>query len=138
MLCALQGGRESYSGAAVYEKHSVLFGRKTSLKSNKNIWDRIAKDVSSLSVTTWMVNQLKHRWQDTRAAVKAKLVQIERSKCQMGRGPACDVQLTQVEELVQGTLQKDYFVGIHTGETDMETEEGAGILSTDDRRGACH
>ncbi|XP_029448264.1 zinc finger protein 311-like isoform X2 [Rhinatrema bivittatum] len=99
---------------AVCEKHNLLFKSKISWTSRKKIWEKIAQDVSSLSVTPRDVKQVQHRWRDTRKEVKEKVAKISASAKRTGGGSPCSIALTPVEEMVLQTMRKEVLVGMRT------------------------
>ncbi|XP_029455813.1 t-SNARE domain-containing protein 1-like [Rhinatrema bivittatum] len=99
---------------AVCEKHNVLFKSKISCSSRKKIWEKIAQDVSSLSVMPRDVKQVQHRWRDTRKEVKEKATKIDTSAKRTGGGPPCNIVLTPVEEMVLRTIRTEVVVGVQT------------------------
>ncbi|XP_029430288.1 uncharacterized protein LOC115074701 [Rhinatrema bivittatum] len=99
---------------AVCEKYKVLFQSKVSWSSKKRIWEKIAQDVSSFSVTPRDVKQVQHRWRDTRKEVKEKAAKIDASGKRTGGGPPCNIVLTPVEELVLQTVRPEVMVGVQT------------------------
>ncbi|XP_029443070.1 t-SNARE domain-containing protein 1-like [Rhinatrema bivittatum] len=99
---------------AVCKKHNLLFKSKISWTSKKNIWEKIAQDVSSLSVTPRDVKQVQHRWWDTKKEVKEKAAKIDASAKRTGGGPPCNIVLTPVEEMVLRTMKMEVVVGVQT------------------------
>ncbi|XP_029433158.1 myb-related transcription factor, partner of profilin-like [Rhinatrema bivittatum] len=99
---------------AVCEKHHVLFKSKISWTSRKKIWEKIAQDVSSLSVMPRDVKQVQHRWRDTKKEVKEKAAKINASAKRTDGGPPCSIVLTPVEEMVLRTMRTEVVVGVRT------------------------
>ncbi|XP_029466594.1 myb-related transcription factor, partner of profilin-like [Rhinatrema bivittatum] len=116
---------------AVCEKHRLLFKSKLSWCSRKKIWEKIAQDVSSLSVMPRDIKQVQHRWRDTRKEVKEKAAKINAHAKRTGGGPPCSIVLTPVEEMVLRTMAAEVVVGVQT-EYGGETEPCAPCAETMD------
>ncbi|XP_029454998.1 t-SNARE domain-containing protein 1-like [Rhinatrema bivittatum] len=111
---------------AVCEKYKVLFQSKVLCSTKKRIWEKIAQDVSSLSVTPRDVKQVQHWWRDTRKEVKEKASKIDASAKRTSGGPPCHIVLTPMEELVLRTVRPEVVVGV-------QTQFGADTAASEDR-----
>ncbi|XP_056395708.1 t-SNARE domain-containing protein 1-like isoform X1 [Hyla sarda] len=99
----------------VTSKYELLFGRESDripLSNRKKIWQSICVKVNALGIKKRTPTDLQRKWYDCRRQVKDKLAKIHLHSKQTGGGPPTRKKLSDVEQLLADTFEKEHIEGI--------------------------
>ncbi|XP_078542320.1 uncharacterized protein LOC144828057 [Lissotriton helveticus] len=88
------------------------FGRHESTK--RRLWSDIGQKVNAVSVTPRSLDELKKRFYDIRSLTKRKMAEIQKQAGVTGGGRNPAPPLTELEELVSSTIERESVTGIGT------------------------
>lgn len=101
----------------VVRVHRQLFG-KLSLNvpdsTKRRLWSVIAQKVNAVGVTPRSLDELKKRFYDIRSLTKRKMAEIQKQAGVTGGGRNPAPPLTELEELVSSTIERESVTGIGT------------------------
>ncbi|XP_078496115.1 uncharacterized protein LOC144829071 [Lissotriton helveticus] len=101
----------------VVRVHRQLFG-KLSLNvpesTKRRLWSDIGQKVNAVGVTPRSLDELKKRFYDIRSLTKRKMAEIQKQAGVTGGGRNPAPPLTELEELVSSTIERESVTGIGT------------------------
>lgn len=101
----------------VVRVHRQLFG-KLSLNvpesTKRRLWSEIGQKVNAVGVTPRSLDELKKRFYDIRSLTKRKMAEIQKQAGVTGGGRNPAPPLTELEELVSSTIERESVTGIGT------------------------
>ncbi|KAJ8353539.1 hypothetical protein SKAU_G00211060 [Synaphobranchus kaupii] len=95
------------------QRHAAKLQSRNLTPSERNhIWESVAERVSAVGQCKHMADDCKRRWVDLKRRTKEKVAFNSRQAAATGGGPPIEDPLTEIEEEVQQTLQKEQVHGL--------------------------